>query len=389
MLRTRALWGGSFLSSVSICAEFNMTSEGSMNKPIKVVIIGGAGNVGRGICTSCAYNSEWQVIGVDPNFKQSCDVPSNEMNNIDTIPSCIEDVDTTVFQSWFISKDGDGGSTQKQHVEFIVTNDDGNRDNYTKNSNLGHDNNVRFEMLVKRIADTRDQVTNYNKNNVDDDNVSVHISYIGGSWTRLQPNDDKNVNELSPVKEGGGSNPYEIAKTGAEQNAQALSTMHSIGITFYDYISIVPNYASNFSINRMVRSGIEGNVIKYSPGDYGRPLLHSVQAGEFVAKVIEKQILDSLLHTTNQVQYETIVVPGHFVSFETFADIAKEVIDNRNSNDDGHATNNITFETYGQTPDELRTRCTPSTKGIEIDISLIKKGLKESAVHTLKQNTDS
>ena len=177
-----------------------MTSEGSINKPIKVVIIGGAGNVGRGICTSCSYNSEWQMIGVDPNFKQCCDVPSNEMNNIDTISSCIEDVDTTVFQSWFISKDGDGGSTQKQHVEFIVTNDDGNRDNYTKNSNLGHDNNVRFEMLVQRIADTRDQVTNYNKNNVDDDNVSVHISYIGGSWTRLQPTDDKNVNELSPVK---------------------------------------------------------------------------------------------------------------------------------------------------------------------------------------------
>ena len=117
-----------------------MTSEGSINKPIKVVIIGGAGNVGSGICKSCSYNSEWQVIGVDPNFKQSCDVPSNEMNNIDRIPLCIEDVDTTVFQSWFISKDGDGGSTQKQHVEFIVTNDDGNRDNYTNNPNLNNNN---------------------------------------------------------------------------------------------------------------------------------------------------------------------------------------------------------------------------------------------------------
>lgn len=129
-------------------------------------------------------------------------------------------------------------------------------------------------------------------------------------------------------------------------------------------------------------------MIKYSPGDYGRPLLHSAQAGEFVANVIEKQILDSH-HTTNQVQYETIVVPGHFVSFQTFANIAKEVLENKNSSDDGHAANNIVFETYEQTPDELRTRCTPSTKGIEIDASLINEGLKESAVHTLKQNTDS
>ena len=362
-----------------------MTSEGSINKPIKVVIIGGAGNVGRGLCISCSCYSEWQVIGVDPNFKQSCDdVPSNnEMNNIDTLSSCIEDVDTAVFQSWFIAKDDDGGSTMKQHVEFIVTNDDGNRDNYTHNPNLGHNNNVRFEMLVKRIADTRDQVKNYSTNNVDGDDVSVHISYIGGSWTRLQPNVNQIVNESSPVREGGGSNPYEIAKTSAEQNAKKMSIMHSIGITFYDYISIVPNYSSNFSINRMVRSGMEDNVIKYSSGDYGRPLLHSVQAGEFVANVIEKQILDSH-HTANQVQYETIVVPGHFVSFETFADIAKEVIESRNGSDGGNATNNIAFKTYEQTPDELRTRCIP-TEGIEIDASLINEGLKESAVHSLMQ----
>ena len=77
----------------------------------------------------------------------------------------------------------------------------------------------------------------------------------------------------------------------------------------------------------MVRSGIEGNVIKYSPGNYGRPLLHSVQAGEFVANVIEKQILDSHhTSTTNQVQYETIVVPGHFVSFKTFALLQKMLL---------------------------------------------------------------
>jgi len=337
---------------------------------VKIVVIGGAGNVGSGICEACSRHPGWRVIGVDPKF-QEASLPEKFLK----INSIIEDVDAKEFQSWFIPV----GLQKHVHVEFIVTNDDGNRDNYACDPKLGLYNNARFESLVKRIAGARFDQNGTQCDRSDDRNVSVHVSYIGGSWTRFDSTKNLVVDDSSSVKEGGGFNPYEIAKTSAETNARKVSAKHAIALTFYDYISVVPNFAPNFSVNQMVTSGLEQNVIKFSPGDFGRPLLHTFQAGEFVADLIDAQIKShcSTLVDNNGKLYETVLVPGDFISFETFAKIAREVIEH--SCDD----RNITFEEYQRTPNELRTRCI-SSRGFVSDPSLAEKGLKEAAMHSLK-----
>ena len=339
---------------------------------VRIVVIGGAGNVGKGICQACSNHSEWHVIGVDPNFREAS-VPANV--NVIKINSAIEDVGVKEFQSWFIAEQ----RMKHLHVEFIVTNDDGNRENYAHDPKLGFHNDARFKSLIKRIATTKLDSNRLECDRADNINVSVHVSYIGGSWTRLQSKPNLVVDDSSCIKEGGGSSPYEIAKTSAEINARRVSAKHAIALTFYDYISVVPNFNSNFSVNRMVRSGLEHGVIKFSPGDYGRPLLYASKAGEFVANQVEKQIHCYYDRNTedDETSYETVLVPGNFVSFQTFANIAKEVIE---QNCDGRS---IAFETYEQTPDELRTRCISSREFVS-DTSSVIRGLKEAAMYSLK-----
>jgi hypothetical protein len=81
---------------------------------------------------------------------------------------------------------------------------------------------------------------------------------------------------------------------------------------------------------------------------------------------------------------EKILVPGHFVRFRTFANIAKEVLaGNMNRCDNGVE---IRSETYVETPDELKSRCITShgiTNGNYS--SMVLNGLKEAAVYSLKR----
>ena len=312
-----------------------------------------------------------------------------------------------------------------------MTHDSGNREDYTNDPNLGCRNDARFNNLVERIAAARDNsnqqlkllqkqkgCSEFDSNAL----MSVRVSYIGGSWTRRQQsqqspprytctddaaNDNNNnndddddmlvIHDDSSAKTGGGSNPYEIAKSNAQTNAQKVSSKYSIPVTFYDYISIVPNYAPNFSVNHMVRSGLECGVIKFSPGDYGRCLLHAAEAGCFVVKLMEKRMDDSCStrrsssssssSSNKESLFETILVPGHFVSFRTFANIAKEVLAGNINSCDGDDGEEIRLETYAQTPDELRSRCI-SSRGITIgtnDSSMVLDGLKEAAVYSLKR----
>ena len=114
----------------------------------RVVIIGAAGNVGKGILqTFCACSDTWDVIAIDPAFKEEEIVgttgPSESKFKLNTrIKSKIEDIDDEIFQSWFFlplgeNKHGheyDKHHTTSQHhhhhIEIIVTNDNGNRDEY-------------------------------------------------------------------------------------------------------------------------------------------------------------------------------------------------------------------------------------------------------------------
>jgi len=173
-------------------------------------------------------------------------------------------------------------------------------------------------------------------------------------------------------------------------NARALAAQyaahHHLSITFLDCISVVPNYAPNFSINRMVRSAHEHGIIKFSSGgDYGRPLLHSSQAGELVASLIERRRAGGELgNNDNGGSFETVLVPGHFVPFQTFARIAKAAVLKKY----GRKENDITFQEYEETPDELRTRCISAiTKDWFVcNSALVELGLEQSAQHSLEHD---
>jgi nucleoside-diphosphate-sugar epimerase len=319
----------------------------------RVVIVGGAGNVGKGIFQACCARSAWTVTSVDPAFEGALSVPNFD-EGFRRINSMIEDIDDNTLQSWFAVEE----KQKYTHVEFIVTNDSGNREHYAVDPNLGLRNDARFNTLVKRIVAARDHSNKLQSERGINTKVSVHISYIGGSWTRRQSSHSNLViNDTSPAKLGGGSNPYEIAKSNAQTNARQISRQYAIAVTFYDYISIVPNFAPNFSVNRMTRSGLENGVIKFSQGDYGRPLLHALEAGEYVADLVEKKVHSRSQRDANDddILFETVLVPGHFVTFQTFANIAKEAIESHR-----YVDSSIVFEAYKQTPDELRTRCISS-----------------------------
>lgn len=317
-----------------------------------IVVIGAAGNVGRGILESCCLRFPlWNIIAIDPML-------TSGKEKILNIKSKLEDVDDSEFLSWF---------SKNSHVEFIYSSEDGNRENYKLDRNLGNKNDVAFRCFMERIA----SLGNESK-------TSVSVSYIGGSWTRMKPNSQNIVDESCQVKDRGGSNEYEKAKSSAEKNAKLLSEQYpNIPITFYDYISVVPNLAPNFSINQMTKSAYENGVIKFSSGDYGRPLLHSTQAGDFVASIIEKQITGDKSR-----KYEVVLVPGSFVQFFVFSKIAKNVVEEKKQ-----GTQEITLVEYEKTPDELRVRCvSEETKSwFQCDESLIVKGLRESSEYTLSE----
>ena len=397
----------------------------SATKSHRVVIIGGAGNVGKGILQAFSTRSKaWNVIAIDPALEEkeeeqievvtatnvSESTPKlNTSGSRQIIKSKIEDINDEIFQTWFYpfsleknknKHDDEYNKTNYHHVEIIVTNENGNRDEYANQPNLGSQNNYRFTNLVKRIVEARENCCTKIQNGESSDchriTTSVHISYIGGSWTRLQPAlnpihaQTKNsnyleVNHTSLVKEGGGSNPYEIAKSGAEANARKLSTEYKVGITFYDYISVVPNFAPNFSVNRMIQSGLEKGVIKYSEGMYGRPLLHTNEAGDIVMNIVERDMLSPIQYSKGDVDvgreklFNSVLIPGHFITFKTFAEVTKETIENK------YKSKNVAFDVYENTPNELRIHCNSLMKRVNISSSLVIDGLKETAAFALKQ----
>mmetsp|Transcript_13004 Transcript_13004/g.19711 ORF Transcript_13004/g.19711 Transcript_13004/m.19711 type:complete len:282 (+) Transcript_13004:425-1270(+) len=245
-----------------------------------------------------------------------------------------------------------------------------------------------FMMPLLRYNNNKNKNNNGNEQTNDQKNNSPlpHAATAAAAALPLEVNDE------SVVKQGGGSNPYEIAKSNAQKNAHHLSKKHNISITFYDYISVVPNFAPNFSVNRMTKSGLDTGIIKFSDGDYGRPLLHTIEAGEFVVRVIEDQISrgSNIMKKSQEFDTDagsdTVLVPGHFVTFKTFAETVTEAIETT------YKDKRISFETYETTPDELRTRCVSSrwkSTGVDGvtpdgDSTLVIDGLKETAMHFIQ-----
>ena len=61
-------------------------------------------------------------------------------------------------------------------------------------------------------------------------------------------------------------------------------------LTFYDWASVVPNLAPNFSIAKMAAAALAGEPVRYSAGDFGRPLLGAADAGRALLLATEARL---------------------------------------------------------------------------------------------------
>jgi hypothetical protein len=153
--------------------------------------------------------------------------------------------------------------------------------------------------------------------------------YVGGSWTKRVERavetggaDEYVVNDSSPNKVES-KVEYEQAKISAEENAKKVGADTGFRITFADWISIVPNFAPNFSIAKMTAEAVFKRSITFSPGEYGRPMLHQKDAGNLLVAYCERARNRGLFASP---RFSTLLVPGIFIPFKTFADVVRSTV---------------------------------------------------------------
>ena len=262
---------------------------------IKVPVIGGAGNVGRGIVLALK-KAGFDPLVIDPQINSS-------------------------FESLSFSK---MKKIFSKTNNVIYTAERGSREEYEKDSRLALKNNQRFNNFCRQVAKLNEEIV---------------VWYIGGSWTKRKPDKSWLVTDFSPNKPMSQANAYEKAKIMAEKNARKLS--QEIKIRFLDWISIVPNLSENFTIFRMTRQALIEGIIKYSPGNYGRPLLSSVQAGEALILLMESD--------DRKINFKKYLIPGIFIRFEEFAKAVKTEVEKETKR-------KIVLETIPKTPDFLKSQ---------------------------------
>lgn len=265
----------------------------SANK--KIVIVGGAGNVGKGITRAFTRHS-WKCEVIDP-----------KLNTV------FERITTPGLKKVFFSVD---------HVVYVA--EIGNRDSYHANPKLEKENNFRFKNFCKQVFQINHQII---------------IWYVGGSWTKRKPNKRWVVNDRSSNKFLTDCNDYEKAKISAEKNAKKLSKL--IKIRFLDWASIIPNISENFSIPKMANQALSEGIITYSAGVFGRPLLDSTQAGQALNLLIKND--------DKKKSFETFLIPGIFTPFSKFASSVKKVIEKEKGG-------NVKLDKQTSTPDFLKTK---------------------------------
>ena len=178
------------------------------------VLVCGLGAVGNGIAAAFKQ-AGWTVTTVDPSIPHA------------DIKLRLEEIDdTTFFKLCSVS-------------EIVYAAELGNRDQYANDSTLAPSNSRRFTSFIERVK------------LVNPTPGDVHVTYAGGSWTRRQAV-GLEVSDASRGKTAAdGANPYEIAKSEAAKLAEVLSARHEINISFWDWISVVPNFAPNFTISKV------------------------------------------------------------------------------------------------------------------------------------------
>jgi len=307
----------------------------------------GYGAVGSGIAAAFAAAS-WSVTSIDP------------YNSMADIQRPIEDLSQEELLKLLTPVS-----------EIVYAAECANRDEYSEpGSTLSEDNKRQFAQFIARIVGSWSHTSYY-----------PHVAYAGGSWTRLQPLNNI-VGQDSPAKSSCDSNPYEVAKHEAA-SAASLLTQQGCSITFFDWISIVPNLAPNFTIAKMVASALETGTVEYSDGDFGRPLLHAQDAGRAVVMLAEERLRALTHQITSKVAFDTVVLPGVFTPFKTFAQIVSQ-----EAYSPAASIALVTQKT--PTPTFLSTRCEGSADrlsraGFVPDEAMVERGLRETAKSKLDE----
>lgn len=243
----------------------------------------------------------------------------------------------------------------------------GNRDLYDKDPSLV-ERNVKTFTHFSKLVDQLDK--------------EIRLYYIGGSWTKRKIPKDFIVKDRTPNKtKADNPNDYELAKIAAEQNASKLTEFLKLDITYFDWISIVPNYSENFTINKFMQELLTTGQIGYTPGKFGRPLLASKDAGKALLLYMKK------FPEFKKGQFKKVLIPGIFTAFEEMAKIvlktAKEF-----SKESAFKKKAELVKRTDTPPDFLKARVKSrlfASIGFKPSRAELKKALRENAEYAVKR----
>merc|ERR1711957_679035 len=136
-----------------------------------------------------------------------------------------------------------------------------------------------------------------------------------------------------------------------------------------DWASVVPNFAPNFTVAKMVDAAMDSGCIEFSNGDYGRPLLGASDAGAALVLLTDLRLRTD---AGSPGSCQTVLLPGIFTPFRRFAEIVR-----------AEAVNSaqcaaVLVPQTGTTPSFLSVRCESaklSALGFEPDPAAVEAGL--------------
>ena len=79
--------------------------------------------------------------------------------------------------------------------------------------------------------------------------------------------------------------------------------------------------APNFTIAKMVDEAIESGRVGFSAGEYGRPLLHSEDAGRALLLLCEHEAAGAPFTGRTVSLFDVLLLPGSFTPFSRFAEV--------------------------------------------------------------------
>lgn len=327
------------------------------------LLLVGCGNVGAGIAAAFVRSGRWSVTIVDP----CADLVPPEHT---LLPCSIDELSDEQLAEQLAMCD-----------EIVYAAECGNRDEYAARPEMARENCERFERFARRVASLGSGA------------ATRHIAYVGGSWTRREARVCEGrllVGDDTPAKADAEANAYERAKTAALATAQALAASERLQITFVDWISVVPNLAPNFTVAKMVAAALDTGVVRFSAGDFGRPLLSGTNAGHALLLLTEKRRLESAAAPVPGCS--SVLMPGHFTTFHRFAEIVQEAVTASTQAPPG----GVTLEPVEDgTPAALAARCESeqlaTTVGFVPDAAAVDEGLRETAraaLHTLPRRKE-